>query len=395
MRYLISNGRFLIDDEIRNDVQLLLNNGVVSIVEDHEEIPVECHVWDANGALVLPGMIDLHGDAFERQVLPRPGVHFPTDLALLETDRQMLANGITTAFHGITYSWEPGLRGHDNAFELIDSIEKLRPRLGCDTRIHLRWETYNLDAVPHVERLVQDHRIDLLAFNDHIAHISEQLETGGSKVSVYSHRTGLSIDAYLELHSRVVSQADQVPAAIEKLARLAHEQGIVCASHDDETVESRDWFNNLDVTISEFPVNEEVARASQALHDPVILGAPNVVRNGSHCNRLDATTAIARGLCNVLTSDYYYPSMLLSVFLLMERNQMTLQQLWPLVSSNAAQAAALHDRGLLQNGYRADVLLVDDSDFNLPRVKATFVAGKLVYASDHLVPSVPSLKQAV
>lgn len=392
MKYLISNGRFLVGDEIRNDIQLLINNGVVSIVEEHEQIPDVCHSWDANGMLVLPGMIDLHGDAFERQVLPRPGVHFPTDLALLETDRQMLANGITTAFHGITYSWEPGLRGHENAFELIDSIEKLRPRLGCDTRIHLRWETHNLEAVPHVENLLQDYRIDLLAFNDHIAYISEQLEKGGPKVSVYSHRTGLSADDYLELHSRVISQADQVPEAIEKLARLANEQGVVCASHDDETLESRRWFNDLDVTISEFPVNEEVAKASQALRDPVILGAPNVVRNGSHCNRLDATSAVAQGLCNVLTSDYYYPSMLLAVFLLMQRNDMTLQQIWPLVSSNAAQAAGLHDRGTLQNGYRADLLLVDDSDAHLPQVKATFVAGKLVFASDHLFPS---MKEAV
>src|SRR5574343_1849321 len=66
---------------------------------------------DASGCLVLPGIVDFHGDAFERQIMPRPGVHFPLDLALLETDRQLASNGITTALHGLTYSWEGGLRG--------------------------------------------------------------------------------------------------------------------------------------------------------------------------------------------------------------------------------------------------------------------------------------------
>jgi alpha-D-ribose 1-methylphosphonate 5-triphosphate diphosphatase len=386
MKYLITNGRYLIGDELRTDVNLQLQDGILSIVDADRQAAGDYYLWDADNALVLPGMIDLHGDAFERQVLPRPGVHFPTDLALLETDRQMLANGITTAFHGITYSWEPGLRGHDNAFDLIEGIENLRPRLGCDTRIHLRWETHNLEGAPYVEQLLHDERIDLLAFNDHIEHISEQLATGGAKLSVYAHRTGLTAQAFVDLHETVTAQGDQVPDAVARLAKIAHQQGIVCASHDDETIESRRWYHDLHVDISEFPVNEEVAQASLEMGSPVILGAPNVVRNGSHCDRLNATTAVDQGLCNVLTSDYYYPSMLLAIFLLMQRNDMSLAQVWPLVSTNAAQAAKLPDRGLLKDGYRADVLLVDDSDYNLPQVKATFVDGKLVYASDHLAP---------
>ncbi len=66
--------------------------------------------FDATGLLVLPGIVDIHGDAFERQLQPRPGVDFPADIALADTESQLLANGITTAFHGVTLSWEPGLR---------------------------------------------------------------------------------------------------------------------------------------------------------------------------------------------------------------------------------------------------------------------------------------------
>jgi len=384
MNYLITNGRFLINDQLKTDISLLLSNGLITILEK-DELPGQVHEWDAHNQLVLPGMIDLHGDAFERQVLPRPGVHFPTDLALLETDRQMISNGITTAFHGITYSWEPGLRGHDNAFELIECIEQLRDRLSCDTRIHLRWETYNLDGAPYVEELLTDKRIDLLAFNDHIAHISEEIKKGGPKISTYSHRTGLSTEEFLKLHTQVVSQANAVPETITRLAHLAHEKNIACASHDDETIESRAWFDELNVKISEFPVNDEVAEFSRSLNNPVILGAPNVVRNGSHCDRMNATTAVANNLCDVLTSDYYYPSMLLAVFLLMERNNMTLADVWPLVSANAARAAGLNDRGTINNGQRADIVIVDDRDSNLPEVTSSFIGGELVYASQHPV----------
>src|ERR1700760_2834520 len=103
---------------------------------------------DAGGLTVLPGIVDLHGDAFERQMMPRPGVDFALDIALIDSDQQALANGITTVFHGVTWSWEPGRRATDTARAMLEGIERLKPRLGADTRFHLRHETYNLDAEP-------------------------------------------------------------------------------------------------------------------------------------------------------------------------------------------------------------------------------------------------------
>src|SRR6516164_9732922 len=105
---------------------------------------------DAGRYLVLPGIVDLHGDAFERQLMPRPGVHFAPVPALLETDRQLLANGITTAYHGVTLSWEPGLRSIDAAREFLAALSVARPRLGADARLHLRFECFNLEAVEEV-----------------------------------------------------------------------------------------------------------------------------------------------------------------------------------------------------------------------------------------------------
>ena len=98
---------------------------------------------------MLPGIVDIHGDAFERQMMPRPGVDFPVDVALADTDRQVIANGITTVFHGITWSWEPGLRGTENAHALVDAIEKLIGRklgIGSDDLAHVRIEAVHSAA---------------------------------------------------------------------------------------------------------------------------------------------------------------------------------------------------------------------------------------------------------
>ena len=101
-------------------------------------------------------------------MMPRPGVDFAMDIALLDSDRQAVANGITTVFHGVTWSWEPGLRGPENARTMLAGIERLRPRLGADTRFHLRHETFNLEAEPEILQWLSERRIDLVAFNDHM-----------------------------------------------------------------------------------------------------------------------------------------------------------------------------------------------------------------------------------
>src|SRR5215471_7446341 len=150
---------------------------------------------DARNLLVLPGIVDLHGDAFERQMMPRAGVDFPIDVALIDSDRQAIANGITTVFHATTWSWEPGLRSGANARGLLEAIEALRPRLAADTRFHLRHETYNLDAEDEIVQWLSEGRIDLFAFNDHTDSTVASLAKP-QKRSRMIERTGLSAEAF-------------------------------------------------------------------------------------------------------------------------------------------------------------------------------------------------------
>lgn len=334
--------------------------------------------------LILPGIIDLHGDAFERQLMPRPGVHFPFLPALVETDRQLLANGITTAYHGLTLSWEPGLRGAETARDFLAALAAARPHLGCDTRLHLRFETFNLDMVDEVEAWLVEGRIDLLAFNDHTADVIREIDAG--KIGVYLGRTRLDEPSFRALVGRVRARSAEVPAAVERLAAAAVKAGIPIASHDDASPEMRARFRALGCRISEFPIDHATAADAIAAGDVTVLGAPNVMRGGSHVKRLAAAEAAAAGLCSVLVSDYYYPAMLLAPFLLEERGALPFAKAWDLVSRNAAQAVGLTDRGAIAPGLQADLVLVDDSDRALPVVRASIVAGKLRFASVPLPP---------
>jgi alpha-D-ribose 1-methylphosphonate 5-triphosphate diphosphatase len=336
---------------------------------------------DARDLLVLPGIVDLHGDAFERQMMPRPGVDFPIDVALIDSDRQAIANGITTVFHGTTWSWEPGLRCGDNARKLLDAIETLRPRLAADTRFHLRHETYNLDAEDEIAGWLRNGRIDLFAFNDHMENTLAVMNKPHKRRSMVD-RTGLADAAFDELVQRVLSRADAVPASIARLARVAREAGVRMLSHDDSSPEMRRAFRAQGVGIAEFPVNEETAREAAAGGDAIVYGAPNVVRGGSHTGWTRASDMIAKGLCSVLASDYYYPAPLLAAFRLAAEKVLPLGKAWELVSAAPAKATGLADRGTLAEGQRADVLIVDDALPLRPRIIAVIASGRLVHLTD-------------
>ena len=332
----------------------------------------------ARGLLVLPGIVDMHGDAFERQLMPRPGVHFDAGLALLDTDRQLVANGITTAFHAVTYSWEPGLRGPDAGRAFVAALEAMRSVLGCDTRLHLRWETFNLDVEDEVAGWLAEGIISLLAFNDHTPAIVKKSGHRDAMLK-YGERSGLDLNDFRALLDRVAARRAAVPAAIERLAAAARAGGVPMASHDDATSETRRWFHSLGCNISEFPMNEPTARTAREEGSDVIMGAPNVVRGGSHLALVSAADMIGKGLCTILSSDYYYPALLHAVWRLGRDGVCPLAAAWRLVSENPARAAGLNDRGALAPGKRADVVVVDDSRPDMPRVVATFVAGKPVF----------------
>src|SRR6516164_385832 len=271
----IAGGRVLLDGRLEDaDLHIAADDGVIAeIGSDQPSI----RTVDATGLLVLPGIVDIHGDAFERQIMPRPGVHVPLDIALIESDHQAIANGITTVFHGVTWSWEPGLRGTDNARGILAAIEALRPRLAADTRFHLRHETYNLDAETEVSNWLAARRIGALAFNNHLPS-AESAVKRPDKINQMAERSGLPREDFLDLVARLRERGDEVPDSISRLACHANTHGIALLSHDDESPEQRRWFRALGCRVSEFPMNVETACEAAGASDEIVLGAPNVMR---------------------------------------------------------------------------------------------------------------------
>jgi alpha-D-ribose 1-methylphosphonate 5-triphosphate diphosphatase len=368
MSLSLVNGRALLPGHgiVAKDIHM--TGGIIAAERD------DGRRFDAAGLLVLPGIVDLHGDAFERQVQPRPGVDFPMDLAVTETEAQLLANGITTAFHGVTLSWEPGLRGARAWTALLAALAAHRPRQLCDMRVHLRWEAFNLDALDLALTAIAAGEVHLLAFNDHTPSILRKMAdpVTGAK---YSDRAGLSLEDFRTLAASVGARAPEVPEAAARIAAAARAAGIAMASHDDESAESRAAFRAEGARISDFPMNEPTARAATEAGDWVVMGSPNVVRGGSHMGWASAATMVEAGLCQILTSDYFYPALLRAAFALGG----DLAQRWDLISANPAAAAGLTDRGRIEPGRRADLVVVATSP--APHVVATIAGGRIAYLS--------------
>lgn len=335
---------------------------------------------DAGDLLVLPGIVDIHGDAFERAVMPRPGVSFPYAGALLDVDRQLLSHGITTEFHGVTLSWEGGLRGEAYALRMFDALAHLQPVLGVSHKVHLRFEAYHLAGVETALSWMADGRVGLLAINDHLPMMARKM-ANDSKLAQYAERAECDPETFRTRLRTASRNAQDVPAGVSSLIAAARVAGLPVASHDDPDLATRQHYHRQGCHIAEFPLTIEVAKLARQIGDETVFGAPNVVRGTSHTGAPNATEMVAAGLCTVLASDYYYPAPIQAAFKLAQLGVVSLADAWHLVSRNPARAAGLRDRGVLAPGLRADAILVDDSVPGLPRVCGTIVNGELKHAT--------------
>lgn len=366
--WTIANGHVLRPEGLTSE-HLNISNGILT-----DAPSAGSEHYNADGCYVLPGIIDLHGDGFEKVFEPRPGVSFPLKGALHEADRQMIMNGITTGFHGLTVSWEPGLRSPENAAEFVETLQEVTPELLVDTHINFRWEVYALDAVAQVMGWLTKMPQSILSINDHLT-ANLALDKHSAKVGRFATRVGMTPDEAFDFMKKIAKRAIEVPVAIQKICDHARANNTIIFAHDEVTPNERQSNRELGMTVSEFPMSMETAKSTVTAGEVSILGAPNVVRGKSHNNALDATQAIKSQACSALASDYYYPSQRLAAFKLFEESGLDLQTAWALISKTPAQAANLLDRGELKTGLRADIVIVD---IETKRVKAVFVGGKRV-----------------
>lgn len=373
---VIGGGLALIPGEGLREADVVIDNGIILEVTTKARYAGSRRI-EAGGCLVLPGIVDLHGDAFERQIMPRPRTLFPLDIAIRETDRQLASNGITTAYHGVTISWEPGLRGVSRSLDVINALDAADDFLLVDNHLHIRWETFAVDEVAAVVGLLRRAKKPLLAFNDHTAPTLEG-ERLDRKVAKSAERAMVSPEEYWALLEQQGHRAEEVDTAIEILSQVARDMGISQLAHDERSPDIRRYYRSLGVEISEFPMNWETAEEAAAAGEHIVFGAPNIVRGGSHNGSISAHEAISRGVCTVLASDYYYPAPFHAAFRLADEAVLPFEQAWNLVSASPAKAASLPDRGQIVQGKRADIVIVEPRQ---KRIVTTISNGRLAYQS--------------
>ena len=330
------------------------------------------------GFLVLPGIVDAHGDGFERHLAPRRGAMKDMDQGLIAAEAELAANGITTATLAQFYSWEGGMRGPEFARRVFDALKKVKPGVETDLRVQLRFETPMLEDYEAVAQVIADHGIGYVVFNDHLPH--EALEKGKRppRLTGQALRIGRNPDKHLEMMQAMHARREEVAPAVAQLSARLAGQGILMGSHDDKTAEERCAWRRMGVNICEFPETMAAAEAAQSAGDPVIMGAPNVVRGGSHNGNVSAIEMVMMGLVDALASDYHYPSLRRAAFLLADSGVVDFAAAWALISAGPARVLGLGDRGDLSPGKRADVTILDAKT---RRVAATLSGGRVSYMS--------------
>lgn len=331
-------------------------------------------VVDAAGCWVLPGLVDLHGDAFERSLMPRPGVAVDIDLALLDNDRQLLAAGITTSFLSATDSWEPGLRSRATLRTVVAGLA--RRTGGPDVRLHVRHERCQVHDLTELESWIDDRVVGLLSFNDH---------TPGGIADIKGLSTGQiqrsSVPA-ADLERSLAVAVAQRPVGLEqerRLAQVAAAAGCPTASHDPSGPADLARDLELGVAIAEFPMSIPLAHEYREHGIAVLLGAPNLVRGGSHLGNLAVADALAAGACDLLCSDYHYPSLLQTAVRTEDDPDADFARRWGRVSGAAAAVAGLEDRGTIFAGARADLVVIEPPDDGPARVRSAVVAGRVAF----------------
>jgi len=340
------------------------------------EAPAGGRCVDLTGYLVLPGIVDVHGDGFERHLAPRRGAMKDMAEGLVAVEAELAANGITTATLAQFVSWEGGVRGLEFAEQVFDHLRDLAPSIVTDLRGQLRFETHLLDFYAELPARMADWGLRYIVFNDHLPH--DRLRAGQQPRRLVSQalKARRSPETHLALMQALEADSDEVPAALDWLCAQLAAQGIAMGSHDDATAAARAAWHARGVRVAEFPETLEAAEAAAAQGATIVMGAPNVVRGGSHNLNLSAIDLIAMGYCDALASDYHYPSARRAALMLWQNGMLELADAWRLVSAGPAAVLGLEDRGVLAVGKRADMVVLERDSL---RVAATLVQGAISY----------------
>jgi alpha-D-ribose 1-methylphosphonate 5-triphosphate diphosphatase len=356
---VLANARLVLPDAVILG-SLGLRDGLIRSIETGGRVPPGA--IDCEGDLVLPGLIELHTDNLERHIQPRPGVDWPHAAAILAHDAELAGTGITTVFDALRVgSVVTGPRGRmsEYARALATEIIDLRhaEHLRIDHRLHLRAELCSETLADELDRFGPEDDVGIISLMDHTPG-QRQFRDLAQLRTYMQGKHGMSDAEFLAFVAEQREMGDRVRAAHEAAAlRAATRCGAALASHDDTTPEQVLLSAAQGVTFAEFPTTLAAAVACRDASIQVMMGAPNLIRGGSHSGNVAAADLAQSGLLDILSSDYV-PAALLTAALRLGAIWDDLPRAVACVTAHPARATGLGDRGTLAVGLRADVVRV-------------------------------------
>lgn len=382
---ILTNARIVTADQVFTGT-VVLCDGLISDVQSGASYLPQAHNLD--GDYLLPGLVELHTDNLEKHLSPRPGVDWPSASAVMSHDAQIIAAGITTVFDALSIGdVNPKGKRMQQLPGMVEAIAKANAAdmTRAEHRLHLRCEVCHPDTLSVFRDLVEQPLVQLVSTMDHSPG-QRQFALESKYREYYMGKYHLSSEQMDEFiveqvaNSRVYS--DRYRKAIVDIC-LA--RGLSVASHDDATVEHVEESAGYGMTIAEFPTTLEAAQACRRLDMSVLMGAPNIVRGGSHSGNIAAATLAKEGLLDILSSDYYPASLLQAAFTLgaqlddaQPQAGAGLAKAVTTVSLAPARSAGLHDRGEIRVGLRGD-LIHARAVGNLPVIQQVWRQAKRVF----------------
>ena len=373
---ILTNARLVLPDAVLDGTIVLRGAEIVAIEPGRSSAP---GALDLDGDFVLPGVVDVHTDNLERQVLPRALARWPSRSAMVAHDAQCAAAGVTTILDALCLGdlgFDPG---RIQTFrDGVADLDSLTPSglLKSEHYLHLRCELPAVDTLDCFETVADHPLVRMISLMDHSPGVGQYANIGFYRN--LRRRGGLDEDQI----DRRIAELQAQRARLREPNRRAlldrvRGRGIALASHDDRTVEEIAENARDGITVSEFPVTMAAAEAAKAAGMDVIAGAPNLVRGGSHSGNIAAADLLRSGWVDVFASDYVPPALIEAAFRVAREGLAPLPEAVAMVTARPADMSGLPDRGRLVEGKRADLVRVRLHE-TLPVVRQVWCGGERV-----------------
>lgn len=374
---ILTNAQLVLEDEVLRGTIVVRDGYIADISTD---VSWALGAEDLDGDFVTPGLIELHTDNVERHMVPRPGVRWPSVPAVLAHDAAIASAGITTVLDAIACGSDFGKDyRRDICDATVQAVKTAHEQglLRADHLLHLRCEIVAPDMADTFERNIGSELVQLVSIMDHTPGARQFVNMDKFR-EYYMGKHGLSA-AQLEevIADRRAMQAKYADGHRRLVVERCRDKGVKLASHDDATAAHVEEAVALGVTISEFPTTLEAAEAARRYGLKTIMGAPNMVRGGSHSGNIAAQDLARRGLLDCFSSDYVPNSLMEAAWLLHERLDFRIPEAFATVTANPARMLGLEDRGRLALGQRADLVRVSRTPHG-PVVRQVWKEGKRI-----------------